>query len=129
MVCSNVEMNADNMKINVAEFLAALITCETFAPFCKNTLTKLQLDNYSAKSWLDSSRCPRYPFDRCAQGANLYMLQCSIKIKTEWIPSAANTLPYFFSRTPLSRSSKGHVIFGSRMIKVKPLWFQVSKFL
>ena len=37
------------VNINVAEFLAALITCETFVAHCRGTLTWLSVDNYSAK--------------------------------------------------------------------------------
>ena len=117
------------MTINVAEFLASLITCETFAPFCKKTITKFQLDNYAAKSWLDSARCPVFPFDRCAQGTHLYMLKCSMKIKTEWVPSAANALPDYFSRRFLSRTNKGHKLFGHLLLKVKPKWLNVTKHL
>ena len=117
------------MSINVAEFVASLITCETFAPFCNKMITGLQLDNFAAKSWLDSARCPTFPFDRCAQGTHLHMLQCSMKIKTEWVPSAANALPDFFSRRLLSRTDKGHMVFGYRMLKVKPRWLNVTKHL
>ena len=35
-------------RINSAEFLAALITCETFANFCANSLTTLQVDNFTS---------------------------------------------------------------------------------
>ena len=38
------------IEINTAEFLAALITCETFAAYCSNQYTTLGLDNFSAKS-------------------------------------------------------------------------------
>ena len=61
-----------HIKINVAEFVAALITCETFSQFCVGRITVLHLDNVTAKAWLDSARCPRAPFDRCAQGTHLY---------------------------------------------------------
>ena len=38
-----------SINIHVAEFLAALITCETFVTHCKGTLTWLAVDNYAAK--------------------------------------------------------------------------------
>ena len=36
--------------INVAEFIAALITCETFAEFCNGKITTIEIDNVAAKS-------------------------------------------------------------------------------
>ena len=45
-----VGVGEESREINVAEFLAALITCGSFAPFCANMITRLQLDNYSAKA-------------------------------------------------------------------------------
>ena len=36
------------VKINVAEFLAALITCETFSSHCFNKFTRLVMDNKAA---------------------------------------------------------------------------------
>ena len=50
-----------NVKINVAEFIAALITCETYADRCKGRITTLEIDNTTAKAWLDSARCTRAP--------------------------------------------------------------------
>ena len=38
------------IAINVAEFIAALITCETFAEFCSGKITTIEIDNVSAKS-------------------------------------------------------------------------------
>ena len=111
------------------EFLAALITCETFAPFCKGQITELSLDNFSAKVWLDTSRCPRFPYDRCAQGLHILMLSNSMKIQTRWVPSEENTLPDYFSRSFCSRQAAGHVVSGHRMLKVKPIWLNVTKFL
>ena len=52
-----------SVKINVAEFLAALVTCETFSTLCSQKFTTLEIDNVSAKAWLDSARCP---FRRCS---------------------------------------------------------------
>ena len=45
-----VGVGEESRDFNVAEFLAALISCETFAPFCANMITRLQLDNYSTKA-------------------------------------------------------------------------------
>ena len=78
------------VEINVAEFLAALITCETFAYLCGGTCTLLSLDNRDAKSWFDAVRFPIYPFDRCAQGLHLFLLGQSIKIRSRWIASGEN---------------------------------------
>ena len=38
------------VAINVAEFIAALITCETFAEFCSGKITTIEIDNVAAKS-------------------------------------------------------------------------------
>ena len=40
----------DKVKINVAEFLALLITCETFTPFCAGKITEVKTDNVTARS-------------------------------------------------------------------------------
>ena len=45
-----VALTMGNIKINVAEFLALLITCETFTPFCTGKITDIETDNISAKS-------------------------------------------------------------------------------
>ena len=115
-------------KINTAEFLAALITCETFAKYCSQLYTTLGLDNYAAKCWLDAARCPIHPFDRCAQGTHLYMLEMSMKIKTRWIPSAENILADKFSREYFGMSPKIHWVSGVRMRKVRPSWRNVLRF-
>ena len=39
-----------SVHINVAEYLAILITCETFMPWCVGKLTELQTDNVTAKA-------------------------------------------------------------------------------
>ena len=70
--------------INTAEFLAALITCETFAPYCSERITELAIDNFTAKSWLDRARCTRFPSDLCAQGVHSYMLEQNMTIRTRW---------------------------------------------
>jgi len=51
------------VKISVAEFLAALITIETFVEECAGMLTYLELDNITAHAWFQSAHYPRYPFD------------------------------------------------------------------
>ena len=68
-------LRMDKVHINVAEFLAALTTWETFSDFIKRSITTLVLDNVTAKAWIDSARCTRHPYDRCAQGNHLYMLK------------------------------------------------------
>ena len=70
------------VEINIAEFLAALITCETFADHCEGRITTLQVDNCTAKVWMDTARCTRAPFDRCAQGIHLHILKKNMKVKT-----------------------------------------------
>ena len=77
------DLRHGQVKICVAEFLAVLITLETFADQCSGRFTTIEIDNTVAKQWWDSSRCPISPFDRCAQGLHLYLLQRSIKIRTE----------------------------------------------
>ena len=122
-------LNPGEVKINAAEFLAALITCETFSRFCGGCITRLSLDNVTAKAWLDSARCPRYPFDRCAQGTHLFMIKSSMKIKTFWVPSHMNKLADICSRVPFSRSSSGHIIEGVTLMKVRPKYQHVTRFL
>ena len=65
--------------INVAEFLAILITCETFTSFCAGKMTTIETDHISAETWFNKARCPIFPFDRCAQGWHLYILKHSMK--------------------------------------------------
>ena len=65
-ICQMKALTKGIVMINVAEFIAALITCETFALFCKNAMTVLSLDNSTAKIWLETSKCTKFPFDRCA---------------------------------------------------------------
>ena len=123
------ELVPGSVGINVAEFLAALITCETFSPFCLRKITTIEIDNRAAISWLDSARCPRYPFDRCAQGLHLYMLKGNMKIQTSWVPSEDNRIADTFSREFFSMSPKGHRVEGKHMLKVKPKWQHVRKFI
>ena len=44
------ELHPGSAKINVAEFIAALITCETFADFCAGKITVIQVGNITAKA-------------------------------------------------------------------------------
>ena len=119
-----------SVKINKAEFIAALITCETFAAYCSGKFTTLALDNHTAKAWFDTARCPIFPFDRCAQGVHLFMLEQSMKIKTTWIPSAVNLLADTFSRCNFSMYHPSvHNIAGTRLRKVRPRWLNVTKFV
>ena len=43
------DLTVGSVKIGVAEFLAALISFETFAGFCSGKFTTLEIDNTSAK--------------------------------------------------------------------------------
>ena len=78
---SFVQLSVRNVKINVAEFLALLITCETFAEYCSNKIC-FKFDNTVEKTWFDAAWCPTFPFDRCAQDTHLYMMECAMKIST-----------------------------------------------
>ena len=117
-----------SVQINKGEFLAALITFETFAPHCSDKLTNLALDNRVAKSWLDSARCPIFPFDRYAQGLHLYMLQLSIKVETRWISSAENKIADICSRQKFERGRSPHKVADTRLQQVRPRWASVLKF-
>ena len=116
------------VKINVAEFLAALITCETFSALCVSKFSRVAIDNRAAVAWLNAARCPIYPFDRCAQGVHLHMLRGSQKFKADWIPSSMNSLADNFSRQGFSRKRSGHIVAGYRMLRVKPRWKNLLKF-
>ena len=91
-------LTVGSVKINVAEFLALLITCETFTSFCKGKYTTIVTDNISDKSWVNKARCPHFPFDRCAQGLHLYMKYNGMNrfTPTKNIPQINNYLIYFF---------------------------------
>ena len=122
------DLSPGSVKINQAEFLAALITCETFARFCSGRYTFLTLDNFSAKAWIDMARCPIFPFDRCAQGTHLFLLEQSMKIRTRWIPSAENVTADIFSRR-FFPSKHRHRVADKWFKKVKPRWINTLKFL
>ena len=128
-VASIAALHPRHMKINMAEFVAALITCETFSPSCVGKITLLHLDNITAKAWLDSARCPRAPFDRCAQGTHLYMIKMSMKIRTQWVPSSENMLADVCSRRPFSGKDSVHMVAGVTLLKVRPKWHSIVKFL
>ena len=123
------DVHPGNVKINVAEFLAMLITCETFAGFCRSRITTLETDNTSAKAWFDAARCPNFPFDRCAQGTHLFMMENAMKIFTVWIPSSENIVADILSRQSFPKESTGYPVAGSQLCKVKPRWTNVIKFL
>ena len=116
-------------KICVAEFVAALITFETFTEFCKGKFTTLEIDNTVAKVWWDSSRCPIFPFDRCAQGLHLHLLRMVIKIRTEWVASELNLWADICSRKHFSRRKMGHAISGIRLRRIRPKFRNVMRFL
>ena len=109
--------------------MAALITCETFADHCGSLITYLDIDNTSARAWLDKARCPKFPFDRCGQGTHLFMLEKNMKIKTNWLCSSANYLADRCSREPFPMREAGHDLGGVRLRRVKPRWQNVFKFM
>ena len=123
------DLSVGSVKIGVAEFLAALITFETFADLCSGKFTILEIDNLCAKCWWDSSRCPISPFDRCAQAVHLHMLARSVKVKTQWVSSKANLWADRCSRKRYSSRAKGHTIDGVRLKKVVPRFRHVLRFL
>ena len=49
-IITTAELAPGDVKINIAEYMAALITCETFADFCAGKITVIQLDNITAKA-------------------------------------------------------------------------------
>ena len=118
-----------NVRINVAEFLALLITCETFTSFCTGKITDVETDNISAKSWLNNARCPVYPFDRCAQGLHLHLLRHDMYLRAVWIPSDNNTVADLCSRQFFPNKPAVRCIGGRRMMKVTPKWANVTKYL
>ena len=117
------------MKICVAEFLAALITLETFVDRYSGKFTAIEMHNMVAKQWWDSSRCPISPFDRCAQRVHLHLLKKRIKIRTAWVSSSANILADSCSREHLSRRTSGHEIAGVRMRKIRLVFRNVLRFV
>ena len=58
-----------------------------FAEFCARIMTYIDVDNTSARAWVDFARCPPFPFDRSAQGNYLMMVDLQMKVKTYWFPS------------------------------------------
>ena len=118
-------------EINVAEFIAALITCETFTDFCKGRLTTLKLDNTTAKTWIDTARCTGAPFDRCAQGIHLYLLKRNMKVITSWVSSADNVVADACSRHNFPRRAvrHEHVIEGNRFRRISPKFTNLLRFM
>ena len=43
-------LTVGNVHINVAEYMAILISCETFTPWCAKKLTEIHIDNATAKA-------------------------------------------------------------------------------
>ena len=127
-IMPTVELATGSVKINVAEYIAALITCETFADFCAGKITMLQLDNITAKTWLATARCPRAPYDRCGQGLHLYMIKRNMKIMATWIPSAENVLADILSRKRFAGRNKVHVVSGYRLQLVVPKYHNLLSF-
>ena len=124
-----VRLRPGEIQINVAEFLAALITCETFVPYCRATCTLLSVDNKAAKYWIDNARCSVYPFDRCAQGTHLLLLRESIKIRSRWIATDSNAPADACSRRRFSIKCPRHLIAGLWLRKVRPKHANVLKYL
>ena len=118
-------------EINVAEFLAALITLETFTEFCKGSITTLEIDNTTAKTWIDTARCTKAPLDRCAQGIHLHILNKNMKVKTSWIPSARNVVADICSRQHFPWHAAGHIhpIAGCRYRRVSPKFVNLLRLL
>ena len=110
------------VKICVAEFVAALITIETFADECAGKITYLEIDNTTAHAWFEAARCPVFPFDRCAQGTHLYMLGRNMKVKTQWITSGQNELADVCSRVNFREKEPKEKICGRRLLQVRPKW-------
>ena len=54
------ELAPGSVKINIAEFIAALITCETYADYCVDKITVLEVDNITAKAWLKQHDVPEH---------------------------------------------------------------------
>ena len=96
------DLQPGNIKINRAEFVAALISCETFAKYCSGQYTTLAVDNRAAMHWFESAWCPLHQFDRCAQELYLYMLKQNMKVRMTWIPTAENKLADICSRRTFS---------------------------
>ena len=118
-----------SVRINPAEFLAALITCETFTDQCARHYTLLHLDNMVALHWMRAARCPIHPFDRCAQAVHLHLLKHAMKVKARWIASSDNFLADICSRVQLPCSKLGGSIAGVRLRKVAPRWAKVLQYL
>ena len=49
-VMATAELAPGGVQINIAEYIAALITCETFADFCAGKITVIRVDNITARA-------------------------------------------------------------------------------
>ena len=127
--CDSIDPGSESSGINTAEFLAALITCETFATYCSGQITDFSLDNSAAKGWLDRSRCTRFPFDRCAQGTHLHMLDMNMKIRAYWISSGENEVADVLSRRRFPMTTLGCSVKAFNLRKVHPKWNHVLRFV
>ena len=116
-------------NINTAEYLALLITCETFANQAAGRITFMDVDNRPALAWFEAARCPIFPFDRCGQGTHLHLLERNMKVRAKWIRSASNALADRCSRKTFSMMRAGHDFDGIRLLKVKPRWQNVMRFI
>ena len=118
-----------SVRINQAEFLAALINCETFTDQCSRKYTLLQLDNTVALQWVRMARCPIHPLDRCAQAVHLHMLRHSMKVEAKWMASDDNFLVDWCSRVRLPSTMQSRAMAEFRLTKVTPRWAEVLKYL
>ena len=80
---------------------------------------------------MDTARCTKAPYDRCAQGVHLHILEKNMKIKTSWIPSAENLIADIGSRKTFSWQSEGHVhiIAGNRLRRISPKFYKPAQIL
>ena len=91
--------------------------------------TKRPPDNIAAKSWLNSARCPRHPFDRCAQGVHLYMVKNATKVRSTWIPSGNNTFVDICSRKHCQGKPPALTIARKKLMNVKARWKHITRFI
>ena len=127
--CAKIDPGSAPLGISTAEFLAALITCESFATYCSGQITDFSLDNSTAKGWLDRSRCTCFPFDLCAQGTHLHMLDMNMKIRAYWISSGENKVADVLSRRRFPRTTSGCPVKAFSLRKVHPKWRHVLRFV
>ena len=115
-----------HVGINVAEFIAALITQETFLADCENFLSIHFVDNTSALAWLNKDRCSVSPFDKLAQAMALKKLACCAKIWHRYIPTKENTVADEASRKQYGQLM---IVNGARFKKSRPRWNETLRFI